>query len=92
MTNKDLYMIAYNILNDLLAMEGSSMTKEEGEAVKTIMDVLARKFTNETMWDIRFCMGARENEKVLFDGEVMERILKYNAAAEKSLAGDNETE
>lgn len=91
MTNKDLYMIAYNILYDLLGMEGSRMTKEEGEAVKTTMDVLARNFTNETMWDIRFCMG-EDKEKEFFDAEVMARILKYNAAAEKSIAGDNETE
>ena len=91
MTNKDIYMIAYNILNDLSGMEGSRMTKEEGEAVKTTTDVLARNFTNETMWDIRFCMG-EENEKEFFDAEVMARILKYNAGAEKSIAGDNGTE
>ena len=84
MTNKDLYMIAYNILYDLSEMEDSRMTKEEGEAVKTTMDVLARNFTNETMWDIRFCMG-EEKEKVFFDEEVMARVLKYNAEAEKSL-------
>ena len=84
MTSKDLYMIAYNILYDLSAMEGRRMTKEEGEAVKTAMDVLARNFTNETMCDIRFCMG-KETEKEFFDAEVMARILKYNAGAEKSL-------
>ena len=91
MTNKDLYMIAYNILYDLSGMEGSRMTKEEGEAFKTTMNVLARNFTNETMWDIRFCMG-EEKEKEFFDAEVMARILNYNAAAEKSIAGDNGTE
>ena len=85
MTNKDLYMIAYNILYDLSAMEGSRMTKEEGEAVKTTMNVLARKITNETMLDIRFG-GGEEKEKEFFDAEVMARILKYNAEAEKSLS------
>ena len=85
MTNKDLYMIAYNILNDLSGMEGSRMTKEEGEAIKTTMDVLARNFTNETMWDILLCMGVKGKEKELFDAEVMERVLKYHAGAEKSL-------
>ena len=90
MTNKDLYMIAYNILHDLSGMEGSRMTKEEGEAVKTTMGVLARNFTNETMWDIRFG-GGEEEDKEFFDGEVMARVLKYNAEAEKSIAGDNGT-
>ena len=85
MTDKDLYMIAYNILYDLSGMEGSRMTKEEGEAVKTTMNVLARNFTNETMWDIRFCMG-EEKEKEFFDAEFMARILKYNTGAEKSLS------
>ena len=89
MTNKDLYMIAYNILYDLSGMEGSRMTKEEGEAVKTAMNVLARNFTNETMWDIRFCMG-KETEKEFFDAEVMVRILKYNAGAEKVFRDSDE--
>lgn len=79
-------MIAYNILNDLSGMEGNRMTNEEGEAVKTTMNVLARNFTNETMWDIRFCMG-EEKEKEFFVAEVMKRILKYNAAAERALGG-----
>ena len=82
-------MIAYNILNDLSEMEGSRMTKEEGEAVKTTMNVLARNFTNETMWDIRFCMG-EETEKEFFDAEVMSRLLKYHAAAERALGGKYE--
>ena len=85
MTEKDLYMIAYNILYDLSGMECRRMTKEEGEAVKTTMDVLARNFTNETMWDIRFCMGVKGKEKEFFDEEVMARVLNYNAGAGKSL-------
>ena len=88
MSNKDMYLIAFNILKDFSDYESSSITKEEGEAFGIVMDVIARKYALEVSNDIRFCNGDEE----LFSSDVLERIKTYHAAAEKSLAGDNGTE
>lgn len=85
MTSKDSFLIAYTILRDTLSLESGSISREEGDAIKTTMAVLARLFTNETMYDILLCMGIKEKGKECFDEEVMARIKSYNAHAEKSL-------
>lgn len=88
MNDKDIYLIAFNILKDISDYEGSSISKEEGEAFGIVMDVIARKYALEVSNDIRFYYGDEE----LFSSDVLERIKIYNAAAEKSIAGDNGTE
>lgn len=88
MSDKDIYLIAFNILKDISDYEGSSISKEEGEAFGIVMDVIARKYALEVSDDIRFCNGDEE----LFSSDVLERIKIYNAAAKKSIAGDNGTE
>lgn len=88
MSDKDIYLIAFNILKDISDYEGSSISKEEGEAFGIVMDVIARKYALEVSNDIRFYYGDEE----LFSSDVLERIKIYNAAAEKLIAGDNGTE
>ena len=92
MSQKDMYLIAFNILKDISDYEGSSISKsiskEEGEAFEIVMDVIARKYALEVSSDIRFCNGDEE----LFSNDALERIKICHVAAEKSLAGDNGTE
>ena len=86
MSNKDFYMIGFNILYDVENYEGSQITKEEGEAIKTVKNVLARLYASKTMWDIRIPKEGNEKEKYdIFCDKVMQRIPVYHKAANKGI-------
>lgn len=84
MTEKETYMIGLNVLNDVRFMESSSMTKGEGEAFDMVINVLARLYARETMFDIRSIMGKDPSSEV-FTEDTIEKIRVYHQNAEEGL-------
>ena len=84
MNTRDFYMIGFNILSDIENYEGSKLTDEEGDAIKTVKNALARLYTHETMMDIRVPKGGESCE--LFNEKVMQRIPVFHKADTESLS------
>lgn len=79
-------MIGLNVLNDVRFMEGSCMTKEECEAFDMVINVLARLYARETMFDIRSIMGKDKDPSCgVFTEDTIERIRVYHQNAEEGL-------
>ena len=86
MTEKETYMIGLNVLNEVKFMDGSCMTKEEGEAFDMVINVLARLYARETMFDIRCIMGKDKGpSSEVFTEDTIERIRVYHQNAEEGL-------
>lgn len=83
MSTEDFYMIGFNVLDDIENYEESKITAEEGEAIKTVKNMLARLYTSKIMWNIR--IPNKEDNSESFCDKVLRRISVYHKIGERGL-------
>ena len=73
----DFYMIAWQVLNDELAIAHSQMEQEEEAAIEKVMNYLARKYMSKVVSRLK-CGQKGDTPLEVMSETLMQRMVSFN--------------